>query len=190
MPRIISGKTKGRKLFSLPGNEIRPITDKAKMALFNILGPDVLGSTWLDLFAGTGSVGLEALSRGAAFVRFVDWNPKAVRLIHKNLEHTRLQEGDNTEVLQVDVFALLEHPDRAFDYIFIAPPQYHGIWKRALLKVDEKPEWLAPDGWVIVQIHPNEYEWVPLKHLEEFDQRRYGSVLLVFYQRKEEENGA
>ncbi len=188
MPRIISGKAKGRKLESLPGNDIRPITDKAKMALFNIIGPDVLGSTWLDLFAGTGSVGLEALSRGASFVRFVDWNPRAIRLVKTNLERTRLQQADNVEVLQVDALALLEHPDRAFDYIFIAPPQYHGIWKKALLKVDEHPKWLAPDGWVIVQIHPNEYEWVPLKNLEEFDQRRYGSVLLVFYRRVEPGN--
>lgn len=186
MPRIISGRAKGMRLYSLPGQEIRPITDKAKMALFNIIGPDVLGSTWMDLFAGIGSVGLEALSRGARFVRFVDWNPKAIRLITKNLAHTRLAREDNVEVLQVDVFALLAHPDRAFDYIFIAPPQYHGLWSKALRLVDEHPEWLSPDGWVIVQIHPNEYEDLPLRHLDEFDRRRYGSVLLVFYRRKED----
>lgn len=184
MPRIIAGKAKGRRLFSLPGNAIRPITDKAKMALFNIIGPDVLGSTWMDLYAGTGSVGLEALSRGAAFVRFVEWNPRAIRLIHKNLEHTHLGQEGNAEVLQVDVFALLDHPDRTFDYIFVAPPQYRGLWHRTVRKLDQHPQWLSPDGWVIVQIHPTEYEDLVLENLEEFDQRRYGSVLLVFYQRR------
>ncbi len=189
MPRIIAGRAKGMRLLSLPGNEIRPITDKAKMALFNIIGPDVLGSTWMDLFAGIGSVGLEALSRGAAFVRFVEWNPKAIRLIEQNLARTRLGTPENAEILQVDVFALLERPDRAFDYIFIAPPQYHGLWSRALHKLDEHPEWLAEDGWAIAQIHPREYEDLPLRHLEEFDQRRYGSVLLVFYRKREAPEG-
>ena len=183
-PRIISGSAKGRKLYSLPGNIVRPITDRAKEALFDILGPDVFGATMLDLFAGIGGVGLEALSRGAAFVRFTEWNPKVVQVLRRNLKHCGLDDPQRAEVLHMDAFALLTHPaDRAFDYIFIAPPQYKGLWKKALLLVDEHPEWLAEDGWVIVQIHPNEYENVPLKHLREFDQRRYGSVLLVFYER-------
>jgi len=183
-PRVISGSAKGRKLFSLPGNIVRPITDRAKEALFNILGPDIFGATLLDLFAGIGGVGIEALSRGAAFVRFIEWNPKVVRVLQQNLAHCRLNDPQRAEVLHMDAFALLTHPpDRAFDYIFIAPPQYKGLWKKALLLVDEHPGWLAEDGWVIVQIHPNEYEAVPLRHLREFDQRRYGSVLLVFYER-------
>ncbi len=185
-PRIIAGRARGRKLFSLPGDTVRPITDRAKEALFNIIGPDVLGSTWLDLFAGTGSVGLEALSRGAAFVRFVERNPKVLRVLQRNVQHCGLDDPQRHEVLRMDAFALLaQPPDRAFDYIFIAPPQYHGLWRKALTMVDRQPGWLNDDGWVIVQIHPREYEAVPLQHLEPFDQRRYGGVLLVFYARPE-----
>jgi len=187
-PRIIAGQARGRKLFSLPGNLVRPITDRAKEALFNIVGADVLGSTWLDLFAGTGSVGLEALSRGASFVRFVEWNPKVQRVLRRNLAHCGLDDPQRHEVRPMDAFALLAGPpDRAFDYIFIAPPQYHGLWRKALEMIDRNPDWLSDDGWVIVQIHPNEYEEVPLQNLEEFDQRRYGTVLLVFYGRPEDE---
>ncbi len=187
-PRIISGRARGCRLFSLPGDRIRPITDRAKEALFNILGDWVLGSTWLDLFAGTGSVGLEALSRGAAFVRFVDWSPQAIRLIRRNLAHCRLDDPGRYDVLHMDAFALLRHPpDRTFDIIFIAPPQYHGLWKKALLALDENPAWLAADGEIIVQIHPREYEPLSLKTFEETEQRRYGGVLLVFYARREDE---
>ena len=72
--RVISGSARGRRLKSVPGETTRPITDRVKEALFNILGADVQGSEWLDLFAGTGAVGIEAISRGARFVRFVDRN--------------------------------------------------------------------------------------------------------------------
>ncbi len=190
-PRVISGSAKGRKLFSVPGNLVRPITDRVKEALFNILGPDIFGATLLDLFAGIGGVGIEALSRGAAFVRFIEWNPKVLRVLQRNLEHCRLNDPQRAEVLHMDAFALLTHPpDRAFDYIYIAPPQYKGLWKKALRLVDEHPAWLAEDGWVVVQIHPNEFEEVALKHLQVFDQRRYGSTLLVFYQRVDPEGEA
>ncbi len=189
-PRVISGSAKGRKLFSLPGNVVRPVTDRVKEALFNILASDILGASFLDLFAGIGSVGIEALSRGAAFVRFVEWNPRVVSVIRRNLEHTGLA-GERAEVLHMDAFALLTHPpDRQFDYVYIAPPQYHGLWKKALLELDAHPAWLAEDAWVIVQIHPNEYEPVTLQHLREFEQRRYGSTLLVFYERVLQEEAA
>jgi len=86
----------------------------------------------------------------------------------------------------MDAFQLIGSiPDRQFEYIYIAPPQYKGIWKDILLKVDANLGWLSQDGWVIVQIHPVEYEELSEKegliHLQRFDQRRYGSTLLVFY---------
>ncbi len=182
--RIIRGKAKGTRLQRVPGDSTRPITDRVKEALFNILGADVFGSRWLDLFAGTGSVGIEALSNGAEFVRFVDLHRLAVRTVKHNLEHTRLKKG--AEVWQGDAFALLSRPaDRRFDYVYIAPPQYRGMWKKALLLLDARPDWLADDAWVIVQIHPKEYEEVVLTNLQEFDRRKYGSTLLVFYERNE-----
>lgn len=180
--RVISGTARGRRLRSVPGESTRPITDRAKEALFNIIGGEIVGASLLDLFAGTGSVGIEALSRGAAYVRFVDLQRRAIATIHQNLAITGLTTA--AEVRHQDAFALLAAPpDRTFDYIFIAPPQYHGLWARALLALDAQPAWLAEEAWVIVQIHPVEYQPLPLQHLIEFDRRRYGSVLFVFYRR-------
>ncbi len=90
----------------------------------------------------------------------------------------------------MDAFEHLKRPaDRTFEYIFIAPPQYKDLWKRALLSIDQHPDWLACDAWVIVQIHPIEYQSIPLDHLSEFDQRQYGSVLFVFYETSPAEEG-
>ena len=180
--RVIAGTARGHKLHSVPGDSTRPITDRTKESLFNILGVDIQGATFLDLFAGTGSVGIEALSRGAIFARFLDKNQNAIRTIHTNLNLTRTEE--HAEVIRMDAFQLLQgKPDRSFDYVYIAPPQYKELWKRALIDLDNNPNWLSPDGWVIVQIHPKEYEITSLKNLAEFDQRRYGSTVLVFYER-------
>jgi 16S rRNA (guanine966-N2)-methyltransferase len=181
--RVIGGRAGGLRLKSVPGDTTRPITDRVKTAVFNILGPDLEQATWLDLFAGTGAVGIEALSRGASFVRFVDRASSAIAIIRANLEHTRLCAG--AEVLRMDAFTLLNRdPDRIFDYIYIAPPQYQGLWRRALDHIDAQPGWLADDGWVIVQIHPKEHQPVLYTNLEEFDRRLYGSTLLIFYRRK------
>ena len=182
--RVISGTARGRRLKVVPGDAVRPITDRVKESLFNILRPDMPGATLLDLFAGTGSVGIEALSRGAKYVRFIDRNRMAIGIIHENLALTGL--GDRAEVLNLDAFTLLDkEPNYAFDYIYVAPPQYHELWSNALLQLDASPDWLVEDGWVIVQIDPLEYQGLTLNNLEEFDQRRYGNTLLVFYERKQ-----
>ena len=180
--RVIGGKARGRKLSVVPGDTTRPVTDQVKEACFNIIGGDIVDATFLDLFAGTGSIGIEALSRGAAFVRFVDLNRLPVETVRANLTHCGFKQG--TEVIRADAFALLERsPDRSFDYVYIAPPQYKGMWARAILTLDAHPTCMSDDAWVIVQIHPVEYEALALKSLAEFDQRRYGSTLLVFYER-------
>ena len=178
--RVIGGTARGRKLHLVPGDSTRPITDRVKESLFNIIGPDIRGTTFLDLFAGTGSVGIEALSRGADFVRFVDLNRQAIQTIRRNLRQTQFKY--QAEVLRLDAFTLLNGPpDRTFDYIYIAPPQYKGFWTRALLAVDSQSGWLSEDAWVIVQIDPQEYETMALQNLTEIDQRRYGNILLVFF---------
>jgi 16S rRNA (guanine(966)-N(2))-methyltransferase RsmD len=181
--RVISGKAKGRKLRSVEGDTTRPITDRVKEALFNILAGDVLDSNWWDLFAGTGAVGIEALSRGAAFARFSDSNRIPIETIKFNVEHCGLHS--QAEIRRADAFAFLASPpDRRFEYIYIAPPQYQEMWSKALELVDENMGWLSEDGWVIVQIAPKEYKPVALENLEEFEQRKYGSTLLVFFERK------
>jgi 16S rRNA (guanine966-N2)-methyltransferase len=181
--RIISGTAKGMRIQSVPGDTTRPVTDRVKESIFNILGHDVAGSTWLDLFAGTGSIGIEALSRGAKYVRFNEMNRLAIQTIQTNLTSTRLTA--NGKVIQGDAFVLLRSaPPQSFDYIYIAPPQYKEMWSQALRMVDANPDWLSEDGWVIVQIHPVDLKVIELENLEEFDRRKYGSTLVLFYYRK------
>jgi 16S rRNA (guanine966-N2)-methyltransferase len=181
--RVIAGKAKGRKLKSVPGDTTRPVTDRVKEALFNILAGDVVDSHWWDLFAGTGAIGIEALSRGATFVRFTDSNREPIETIRFNVEHTGF--ASQSEIRRGDAFTLLSRgADAQFEYIYIAPPQYKDMWEKALELVDEDVRWLSEDGWVIVQIDPREYKKVPLEKLEEIEQRKYGSTMLIFYERK------
>jgi 16S rRNA (guanine(966)-N(2))-methyltransferase RsmD len=178
--RVISGSAKGRKLESVPGDAVRPITDRAKEALFSILGERVRGARMLDLFGGTGSVGIEALSRGAAHVTFVERYPPALKVIGHNLQNTRL--ADRAYVVRGDAFKYLRRQRIGpFDIIYVAPPQYKGMWLEALKMIDARPDILTPEGEVIVQINPREYEEPELAHLHRVDSRRYGSVQLDFY---------
>ena len=178
--RVISGSAKGRRLASVPGDSTRPITDRVKESLFNIIGPEIQNSTFLDLFAGTGGVGIEALSRGAESALFIDLNRRAIKTVHANLKLTQL--ADHAQVIQGNAFTILDgSANDRYDYIYIAPPQYKGLWLQALKLLDAHQEWLSPDGWVIVQIHPKELTSHDLDHLVEFDRRTYGSTLLLFF---------
>ena len=182
-PRIISGSAKGLRLKSVPGDSTRPITDRVKEALFNIIGNDILDAVFLDLFGGTGSVGIEALSRGASSATFIEKNRNAYQTLKSNIEHCKVDQ--RAQVLMEDAFQFLQKKNtREFDYVFIAPPQYMGLWEKALLLVDKNPSLLKEDSWIIVQIHPVENKDVALEHLELFDQRTYGSTLLLFFQMK------
>ncbi len=184
--RVIAGKAKGRKLYSVRGASTRPITDRAKTSLFNIIGDDVINSHFLDLFAGTGQVGIEALSRGATRAVFVEKGTAALRTIRANLLLTEFVKM--AQIIRADVFRYLVGPATPFDYIYIAPPQYRELWSQTLTVLDAHPAWLAEDGWAIVQIHPNEYRPLELKTLDLFDQRKYGSVMLCFYAHRPDED--
>ena len=181
--RVIAGKARGRKLKLVPGDTTRPVMDRVKEALFNILADDVLDSKWWDLFGGTGAIGIEALSRGAAFVRFSDLNRAPIETIKENVEHCGF--ASQTEIRRGDAFAMLStKADKSFEYIYIAPPQYKEMWVEALKLVDTHMDWLTDDGSVIVQIDPTEYQELELSNLEENEQRKYGSTLVIFYDRK------
>jgi 16S rRNA (guanine966-N2)-methyltransferase len=188
--RVIAGSAKGHRLKAVPGDATRPITDRVKEALFDILGGFVVDARVLDLFAGTGAVGIEALSRGAAEAVFVDKSPVALQIVRANLQHTRL--ADRAVVLHADAFKYLVGPVQApFDLIYVAPPQYKGLWAEALHVLDARPAWLSNDpelgsGVVVAQIHPREYQELPLRNLGEYDRRKYGSTLLCLYELVEE----
>ncbi len=181
--RIIAGTARGMNLFSPPKDaKTRPLTDMARGALFNIIGPDIQNSKFLDLFAGTGAVGIEALSRGAESAALVEKNPKVVQVIKKNLEKARLINQAN--VVQSDVFYFMETMPAAYDYIFIGPPQFLSLWSKSLNALDKHPDFLKNDGWAILQCDPSEYEEKAYQNLIQFDQRKYGSVLLTFFEKK------
>lgn len=193
--RVVTGEAKGRRLKGPRTPGTRPIIDRVKTALFDILSTRVEDARFLDLFAGTGSVGIEALSRGAASATFIEMNYSVLKLVRENLKITGL--GDRAETLRTDAFKFLQsnspgnqslpgNQKREYDIIYVAPPQYQGMAARALQLLDNSP--LVPDtGLVIVQIHPKERSVVaaiPLTRLSLTDERRYGSTLLMFYEER------
>ena len=183
--RVVTGEAKGRKLKTLKTmTGTRPIMDRVKTALFDILSDEVVESRFLDLFAGTGSVGIEALSRGAARATFIEMDGKILKLVRENLQITKL--ADRAETLQADAFKFLAQQattGRTYDIIYVAPPQYQEMAARALMLLDTSP--LVPEeGLVIIQIHPKERTNVAAilcTRLFLTDERRYGSTLLMFY---------
>ena len=179
--RVIGGAARGMKLKPVPGSSTRPIMDRVKEALFNIMGGDIRDANFLDLFAGTGSVGIEALSRGAAFARFNERDRAAIKTIHQNLAHTGLSA--KARVTRRDAFDLIARsPDRRYGFIYAAPPQYKGIWLKTLEAFDANSQWHDPATRMVVQIDPSEYD-TNQSHdcLSEYDQRKYGRTLLLFY---------
>lgn len=184
--RIIAGTAKGMRIHTVPGDSTRPITDRAKEALFNIISTDLIESTWLDCFGGTGSVSIEALSRGARMTTIIDLHPLAIETIKRNLIQTKFNH--KAEVIKSDSLTYLKKlPKNSFDYVFIAPPQYKGLWEKTLRVIDSNPKWVSEDGWIIVQIHPIEYKPILMTNFIEFDKRKYGSTLFVFFQNPLEE---
>lgn len=196
--RVVTGAAKGRKLKGPKTPGTRPIIDRVKTALFDILSWRIEDARFLDLFAGTGGVGIEALSRGAASATFIEMSMPVVKLIRENLGITGLSE--HAEVLHMDSFKFLQNhaalagktagvPARAYDMIYVAPPQYQEMAAKALGMLDSSPL-VADNGLVIVQVHPKERTGVvavPLTRLVQTDERRYGSSLLLFYRVRQEE---
>lgn len=129
--RVITGTARGRKLKPLSGLDTRPTADQVKESLFNIIQFDIEGRRALDLFAGTGQLGIEALSRGAAFCDFVDVNPAAVKLIRENLKATGL--ADQASVTQRDFLAFLQGArGKKYDLVFLDPPYAQNALEQAL----------------------------------------------------------
>ena len=184
--RVISGTAKGRRLKKVPGDSTRPILDRVKESLFNILWDEVEGTRWLDLFAGTGQVGIEALSRGANEVVFIDKVKAAIRTIESNLQHTQLTK--NATVVMSDAFAYLNgKPKRPFDIIYVAPPQYKDMWIQVIQSLDNQvDDFLEPDGMIIIQIDPREYQDLTLTNLQLYRDRKYGNTILCFYEKAEQ----
>ena len=150
--RIIAGKYRSRTLRSLKGNLLRPTSDRLRETLFNIFGPTVGGSTFVDLYAGTGAVGIEALSRGARHVIFAEQHAPAVALIRRNLESLGI--GAEAEILGMDVSRAIERLEARHvhaQFIFFDPPYAaDSEYESSLDALGESPL-VAPEGCVIVE---------------------------------------
>ncbi len=148
--RVIAGKARRLKLQTPAGMDTRPTTDRTKETLFNVLQPDLEGCRFLDLFSGSGAIGIEALSRGAAQAVFVERQRGAVECIRKNLEFTRLIQG--ARILKKDVMAALKELEggSAFDYIFMDPP-YGQQWEEKVLEYLADSSLMDDSSTVIVE---------------------------------------
>ena len=179
--RIIGGSARGRKLVGPSSEGTRPLSDRARESLFNILGPGIRGERVLDLFAGTGAVGLEALSRGAVSATFVEQDRRALGDIHANLN--ALGFADSGKVVSGDALAFIRRSRESFDVVFAGPPQWAGLWKTTIEAVDLRGEILADGGLLVTQLDPSEDDGDPeLVRLERVDQRAYGKTLLLFHE--------
>ncbi|HHT06648.1 MAG TPA: 16S rRNA (guanine(966)-N(2))-methyltransferase RsmD [Hydrogenispora sp.] len=182
--RITGGKYGGQKLLGPSHEGLRPTTDMLREALFNILGATFLNGRVLDLFAGAGTLGIEALSRGAQAVTFVEKDPKGLRLLKKNLQ--RLPDANTTEVsiYPVDVLRILPKISREeapYDLIFIDPPFKADLWLRVLALISRSSV-LAATGQIVVEIPRHNLLPERVGRLQRVDKRVYGEVSLEFWE--------
>ena len=178
--RIISGKAKGTNLYTLKGNNTRPTSDRAKEALFNIVGADIIGCKFLDLFAGSGAIGLEAASRGAENVILVDKSNDAIDIIKRNVEKTHLKE--KTQIYNLDYNKVLKTKIKEKqDYIFLDPPYESNLLYKSILEILEN-DILEKNGIIIVETDRAEEIKKQLKELSVniIDVRKYGRNQFLF----------
>lgn len=179
--RVVAGIYRGRKLERIEGMDIRPTSDMVKESLFNILGGEVINSNFLDLFGGTGSIGIEAVSRGAEHVVFIDSSIKSIKVLRKNLENLGIK--NNVEVYNADYLTAINklyQNSRRFDIIFLDPPYGTGIAQKALERINEKPI-LSGDGVIIVEHDARDAMPVSLGSIKMYREKRYGNTKLSFY---------
>ena len=179
--RVIGGILRGRRIDTLPGESIRPTGDRVREALFDILGPKVAGAAFLDIYAGTGAIGIEALSRGAREVTFIESDAVAADLIRRNLARSasepvrsRLITRDSAQAV-----ALLEREERRFDFIYLDPPYEGGELERGLLVVGESG--LLGEGAIVIGEHDARTAPPSCAGLAAYRTARYGRTALTFF---------
>ena len=183
--RIIGGKYRSRVLADFAGDDVRPTSDRAKESLFNILALKMYGARVLDLFAGSGSLGLESLSRGAKEVVFNDFSKDSLAIVKKNLSALKIgANGEEAKVFQYDFLSCLDVVKGQFDIIFLDPP-YRLDYGRKAMEIIVQRGLLSENGVIV-------YEWdkplnAQMKGLERYDERRYGKAYFTFYCKKQEE---
>ncbi|MEW6327092.1 MAG: 16S rRNA (guanine(966)-N(2))-methyltransferase RsmD [Thermodesulfobacteriota bacterium] len=182
--RIIAGTAKGRNLSPIKGKGIRPTSDKIRQAIFNILNLDWDGTRVLDLFAGTGALGIEALSRGASEAVFVDHHPYAIETIKKNLLLCGFSEkGRVFQKNPLHGLGFLEKPGLLFDVIFMDPPYGQGM-ARKMLELLARRNLMKPDGVVVVECDRAEQLSSPAGFQAQGEKRVYGRTTVYFFEKE------
>jgi len=180
--KILGGKYKGRNFYMPAG--IRPTQNVLRAAIFDLLGHDLSGLTFLELFTGSGAVGLEAISRGADEVVMVEHNALNAKTIRENGELLGIELGGNFSLIHADAFGSikrLSEEKRQFDIVFIDPPYGRKLAKKTL-KLLDRSDILHPQSLVLVQLELSEKFEIP-ENFTVFTQRRYGSSYLSVLQR-------
>ncbi len=187
--RVIAGQAKGTKLTSLKGARVRPTLDRVRESLFSMLGHDLSGKSILDWFAGSGAIGIEALSRGARKVVFVEHNRQAQKLIYSNLEKCRFWSGERESketdwiLLKMDALhavSLLEERGYRFDIVYVDPPFAEGQYTECLT-VLAASRLLEDSAKVVVEHHHKNVLHESYGKLSLTDQRKLGDTCLSFY---------
>lgn len=180
--RVISGIRRGHKLKAPAGMDVRPTEDRVKESLFNILGTISPEALVLDMFAGSGGIGIEFLSRGARECYFLDKSRDSIKIIGENLSHTKLEEA--AKVIKTDSLRFLDRAESmglSFDYIYVDPPFKEAeLFTKVLEKISKK-DILGSDGLVLVE-HEGEIS-LGEGDLSLVDERKYGNKYISFYKK-------
>ena len=181
--RVITGSARGKRLRELPGLDTRPTTDRVKEGLFNVIQFDIEGRRVLDLFGGTGQMGVEALSRGAAHCTFVDLRKEAMAVIRENLKRTGFTE--DATVVQGDYQAFLTRCKEKFDLIFLDPPYGTGMLEKAMEILTEID--IVSENGIIVCENGSSADWPTVKATYRLQKDyRYGKIQTALYRRETE----
>jgi 16S rRNA (guanine(966)-N(2))-methyltransferase RsmD len=185
--RIISGSARGTKIDAPEGLDTRPVTDKIRQSLFNIWQFDIAGSSFLDIFSGSGSMGLEALSRNAGHVVMIEKSPKAAKVIESNLKKTHLQDKD-VQLMVMDCFDAIKQLSargEKFDLIYLDPPYTIDSIFIPVMEAMDESNLLKEDGMLVIRTHIDKELPDEFNNLEKFRQKKYGISMAHFYQCKE-----
>ncbi len=183
--RVTGGTGRGRRLKAPAGSRVRPTSDKVKQALFNILGERVVDASFLDLFAGAGGIGIEALSRGAGRVVFVDASRASLDLVNQNIEQTGFEERSQAVLSKVESF--LKKPSGSYDIVFLDPP-YAGEMQ-PLLELIAGAGILKPGSIVIAEHFKKQPSPACAGDLTLYREAKYGDTVLAFYGFRSQESG-
>ncbi|MBE6836240.1 MAG: 16S rRNA (guanine(966)-N(2))-methyltransferase RsmD [Ruminococcaceae bacterium] len=178
--RVITGSARGMRLFTLEGDSVRPTTDKVKEAMFSIIQFEIEGRRVLDLFAGSGQLGIEALSRGAKSAQFVDESKQAISVINKNLEKTKLK--DLSLVSHTDSVAFISSTDRVYDLFFLDPPYNKGLIEKVLPLCEKRA---AAGALIVCETSAEEFLPEEIEGLVFSKRYKYGKTALTVYRKAE-----